>query len=223
VATKLGYAITAIGVLVGAVAVGAAWASGARREARPPPAIHPASGASDARVAALESRLTNIERTLALLAARGHRETDTRVADSQEAPAVPEASSEVTADDQEPPVPPEVALNTLYTSLDRRLEAERPDPAWRPERDIEASLRSLPAPPNVLSTSCISTFCKVELKHRTLADSDASGEPIARLPHFAAGTLYRQDPADPLRQTLYVQRPGYLFDKEAALAPPIQP
>jgi len=221
VATKLAYAILATGVLLGAVA-GAAWTTGVRREAIPRAARPAASGASDVRVAALEARLANIERALAVLAARGAENSDATATATERTPFDPEATA-TADDDQEPPVDADAALREVYASLDRRLEVEHPDAAWRPERDIEAALSSLPARPTVASASCISTFCKVELKYRTLEDGDATSEQIARLSPFAAGTLYRQDPADPLRVTLYVQRPGHLFDQEAALAPPIQP
>ena len=122
VASKLAYAILATGVLLGAVA-GAAWTTGIRREAIPRAAQPAASGASDARVAALEARLTNIERALAVLAARAAENSDATATATERTPFDPEATA-TADDDQEPPVDADTALREVYASLDRRLEVE---------------------------------------------------------------------------------------------------
>jgi hypothetical protein len=211
----LGRSILATGVLVGVLALSAAWAAGARREARVEHPNHAASSAGDERIAALEARLTGVERALALLAVREAASEPAITARPAAAPVDSEATSAAAAEPA-PPADADRALRALYGSLDRRLEVERPDPAWRPEAAILDAIRSLPSAPVVVSTDCVSAFCRLELAHRTPEDRDASAEQVARLRPFAAGTMYRQDPADPLRMTLYVQRPGHPFGEEAS-------
>jgi len=106
------------------------------------------------------------------------------------------------------------ALQAMYEDLDRRLETEAPDPAWRPEAEVGAALRSLPSPPRELSVRCVATFCRVELERVAPLDRDDLPLQIGALAPFAAGTTYRQDPDDPSRLTLYVQRPGHLLAQE---------
>jgi hypothetical protein len=229
---KLGILSMLAGVLVGGMAVGAAWASGAARDARPS-SREPVPASERARLAAFDARLTRIERTLARLAAREVGASD---ASSRTSTTPPALDAEEAADDGDTetgadngvsrkaaPLDPEVALQALYTSIERRLDTERPDPAWRPEPAIQDVIRSLSTRPRLVSTSCGSTLCRVELEHRTLEDGNATAEQIIVSSPFSAGTLYRHDPEDPLRLVLYVQRPGHAFEEADSLASPPEP
>lgn len=210
-----------LGVLMGAIAVGAAWA--ASREPRPPSSRHATPSAGDGRIAALEARLTRVERALALLSAREVDGSDTRSTVSAATRPKPDEVSEAAADEGAAPADADRALRALHASLDQRLEAERPDPEWRPESAIRDAIASLSTRPALVSTECVATFCRVELLHRALDERDATAEQIARLRPFAEGTLYRDDPAEPLRLVLYVQRPSHAFGNETSLPSPTEP
>jgi hypothetical protein len=97
----------------------------------------------------------------------------------------------------------------MYDGLDHRIETEAPDPAWRPETDVTAVLKSLPSPPRDVAVRCVASFCRVQLV--SIPGADDLVQHIATQPPFAGGTTYRHDPDDPTRVTLYVQRPGHVL------------
>jgi len=217
---KLGRGVIAAGVLASAIATGAVWAARARSDAPPRSSSLTASRSNDARVAAMEARLTRIEQALTVLVSREATSGARAVA---RAAAEPEPTSEVAGDDLEPPMAPDVALRELYTSLDQRSEMEGPDPGWRPEPAIHDAFRSLSTRPQLVSTDCVAAFCRVELALRSSDDRDSTTQQISQLVPFTEGTLYRHDPAEPLRLTLYVQRPGHPLGDEPAPPSPTEP
>jgi len=163
----------------------------------------------------LRANIARLERRVSVLAA----ETRTREPQPAAGPAEPARA----AASPEPAKPlglieqREQAARTLqamYDNLDRRLDTEPPDPAWRPEADLAAALKSLPAPPTGVSVRCAAAFCRVELVRNPAAGREEIATQIATLPVFSEGTTYRQDPDDPARLTLYVQRPGHLLAED---------
>lgn len=175
----------------------------------------PAPAAIEPNVEAeLRGNIARLERRIAALAA----ETGARA--HEPAPRGEEEAAPVRAPTPAPSRPVSVveqreqgarALQTMYEALDRRLETEAPDPAWRPEADVGAALRSLPSAPRELSVRCVATFCRVELERVPPLGRDDLAVQLAALAPFADGTTYRQDPDNPSRLTLYVQRPGHLL------------
>jgi hypothetical protein len=105
----------------------------------------------------------------------------------------------------------EQRAQAVAESFDRRLLTEPRDVAWGNEAVTQAteSLAKVPGA-TVLSSTCASTVCRVELSQQSNDEQRALGSSISNSPPFDQGTLYRYDyDSVPPKTTLYVIRRGH--------------
>jgi hypothetical protein len=106
-------------------------------------------------------------------------------------------------------------VNHAYENLDQRIEETPPDPQWRPEQEIQNTLRDVRGL-RLGKTRCSVDACRVEVTHDDVNKQQDLASQISKFPVFANGTLYRYEvtPTGVPLTVIYVSRPEHTLHTE---------